>query len=193
MTNKAVVTKALAALSEHVSFEPNGGVEIPLYCNTCDGCKVWFNFPGKPAARNAYLANLNRYITGVLGRPIQVGTKNLEEIKCRCSTTHPPVIESLETLLTWGCSESDLNRLRATLSNSGLMLLQEYQNNQESSENTPIVTILLRLAEHKWLLPLYGSEAVPADKIAVIEALISKLLQPIKSTVTADLRELETC
>ena len=193
VTNKGMVSKALGAITEHVSFEPNGGVEIPLYCSDCNGCLVWFNFPGKPAARNAYLANLNRYITSLLGKPIQVGAKNLEEIVCDSTTSELPVITSLDTLAKWGCRESAIERLKKLLEQSGLELLQDYHCNFENTEESPVATIMLRLGDQRWLLPLYGEGLVTALVVNDIERLVEDILFSARSSATADLRELEPC
>ena len=180
-----LLARAIRTLSECVSFQFTGGVPVELFCDATRVGQVWFDYPGKPAARNAYLANLSRNLSDVLGRPIQLGLKNLEGITRDLRVLDLPTVTSVETLVEWKCQDVPLERLRAFLRNSSIKLLHDYILTAKDVRSDPSVVLTLRVAGQEWLLPLYSDQEIGAETITRIETLVEDALYSARTAVVS--------
>ena len=180
-----LINRALCELSECVRFSFIGGVMTDLFCRGERVGDVWFDYPGKNAARNAYLANLARNLSDILGCPIQLGSKNFEGIVSETRAVDPPTVVSVDNLVSWGCQDVPIERLRAFLKRSTIKLLQDYILIAKDPTVNPSVVLTIRVGGQQWLLPLYSEKELSADTIDRIETLVEDALYSARTAVVS--------
>lgn len=173
--------RALEILTTQVALEPNGGVPIWLYVNDEKAQRVWFNSTVRQAGRHAYLGNLGKYLSAVLGAVVQVGERSVQA-KAVSTRAEAPTVVSLSCFEAWGCRESPIARLNTIMRTYGL---STYLDMQLSGRDftLPQLVFTINVGDVVWRFPLYGDNAVSSTAMLSMQTQVENILSSIRLKV----------
>ena len=178
---QARLNRALSLLSTQVSIEPNGGVPIWLYVNDDKAQRVWFNSTVRQAGRHAYLGNLGKYLSAVLGAVVQVGERSVQA-KALSTRAEAPTVVSLTCFEAWGARASPVARLGVIMRTYGLRTYLEMQLSGKDF-TLPQLVFTINIGDVVWRFPLYGDNPISSTAMLSMQSQVENILASIRLKV----------